>query len=161
MNENNIIQDKTKLLKAIESIENRGKRLDSDIQKALVSAMWHRNKHGDNTFLSMTLEAMPMGSRRKAAVLYVLEFGAVELDDKAEKGKVKFRNIKGKQADYHGAMKKDWWDYKGQKEDGEFKPDADLKALLKMVENRIKKAKTSGNNDYAGKLEAAYDILKA
>ena len=56
------------ITKAIESIANRGKKLDSDIHKAACSILSHLVEHRDSTLVTRLVAAMPKSSRRKALI---------------------------------------------------------------------------------------------
>lgn len=60
---------------AITSINNRGKKLDADIQLCALSVVAHVGKHGDVTVANRLYTCMPNGSRRRALAEYLMAFG--------------------------------------------------------------------------------------
>lgn len=69
--------------KAIDSIKNRGAKLDASIQQAGLSVLAHASEHGDTTCADRLISALPKGSRKLALVEWMLAYGQVRLLDKA------------------------------------------------------------------------------
>jgi len=70
--------------KAIDSIKNRGAKLDSSIQQAGLSVLAHASEHGDTTCADRLVQAMPKGGRKLALVEWMLAYGQMRLLDKAK-----------------------------------------------------------------------------
>ena len=70
-----IIDTKAGIIKAIESIQTRGKKLDADIHRAGVSCLDHLNKHHCVELVNQLIHAMPKGSRINALRSWFEEFG--------------------------------------------------------------------------------------
>lgn len=77
-----IIKGAAALNKAIDSIKNRGAKLDASIQQAAVSVLAHASEHGDTTCADRLVQAMPKGARKLALVEFMLAFGQIALLDK-------------------------------------------------------------------------------
>lgn len=77
-----IIKGAAALNKAIDSIKNRGAKLDASIQQAAVSVLAHASEHGDTTCADRLVQAMPKGARKLALVEFLLAFGQIALLDK-------------------------------------------------------------------------------
>lgn len=70
--------------KLADSIAKRGKVLDSDIQRAAVSAICYSIIHGDVTIGQKLIECFPAGSRKQSLVTYFEVRGNFEFDKKAK-----------------------------------------------------------------------------
>lgn len=121
-----LLTSKTDIVKAIASIQTRGKKLDNDIWVAAVSAMAHHAEHGDVTLVNTLVDAMPKGSRVNALREFILAFGKVTYD---EQNKV-FAHDKEGTFDLEGAQEKSWVEFKPE---SEYKPFDALKAIAKIV----------------------------
>lgn len=93
---------------AIDSIARRGKKLDRDIQVAVLSAMQHHVEHGDVTLINRLVDAMPNGSRVNALRAFIETFGAVRYDTESKK----FVHVKGATFKLDDAMKIMWSEFK-------------------------------------------------
>jgi len=82
--------DKASAFKLADSIHRRGKVLDSDIQRAAVSAICYSIIHRDSTIGAKLVECFPAGSRKGCLVAYFEQHGNFEFDTK-EKA-LKFRD---------------------------------------------------------------------
>lgn len=133
--------------KAIESIANRGKKLDHDIHVAGVSVLKHVAEHGDTTLLDKLVNAMPKGARKGAFCEWALAFGNVRMLDRSneadklaiEQGRL-FAKDKTKEYNEVEAMAKAWYD---------FKPEPDLLTTFdaaQAVKSLLKKYKTALDN---------------
>lgn len=134
--------------KAIESINRRGKQLDTDIHVAGVSVLKHVAEHGDTTLLDKLVGAMPKGSRKSAFCEWALAYGNVRMLDRAndadklaiEQGRL-FAKDKSKDFNEVEAIANKWYD---------FKPEADLlttfdaAAMVASMMKRLAKAQKQG-----------------
>lgn len=133
--------------KAIESIANRGKKLDQDIHIAGVSVLKHVAEHGDTTLLDKLVHSMPKGSRKAAFCEWALAFGNVRMldrTDSADKAAIEqgrlFAKDKTKEYNEVEAIAKAWYD---------FKPEPDLLTTFdaaQAVKSLLKKYKTAMDN---------------
>lgn len=110
--------------KAIESIKNRGVKLDASIQLAGLSVLAHASEHGDTTCADRLVAAMPKGARKLALVEWMLAFGQMRKLDKAQpdealrlKDGALFKLDRERKLNMAGAEEKQWH---------EFKPEADV-----------------------------------
>lgn len=78
------------LNKAIDSVINRGKKLDDSIQLLGLSLLGHTDVHGDITLMNRLLVSFPKGSRRNAFAEWALKFGKYSLNTGADKKEVPF-----------------------------------------------------------------------
>lgn len=132
-----LITVQSELVKFIESIATRGKKLDSDIQLAGLSCLQHLKDHGDIGQVNRLYAALGKGARKSALTSWLLSYGQIVPNmDKAtikdapfkfDKGSEKATNVEGAQAD-------PWYDHKPDQE-----PD-EVFDLMKAVEQIIKKA---------------------
>lgn len=132
--------------KAIESIKNRGAKLDASIQIAGLSVMAHASEHGDTTCADRLVAAMPKGARKLALVEWMLAFGQMRKLDKAnadEAQRIKdgalFKLDKTRTLNMEGAADKQWH---------EFKPEADVATAFdaqKAVQAVLARLKAAGS----------------
>lgn len=139
----------TKLLnKAIESIQNRGKKLDADIQAAAFSVVCHVAEHGDITLANKLYLAMPKGSRRAALSGYLLAYGKLQANtDSATKAESPFLYNRAKvwSADVEAeAQSTQWYDCAAPEKapDQVFDLTKRLESLLKAVATAQAKGQT-------------------
>lgn len=76
--------DKSAAFKLADSIAKRGKVLDSDIQRAAVSAICYSIIHRDVTIGQKLIECFPAGSRKASLVTYFETRGNFVYDTKAK-----------------------------------------------------------------------------
>lgn len=125
--------------KAIKSIANRGKRLDTDIHIAACSIAVHVEKHGDVTLVNRLIDAMPDGSRVNALRQWFDTFTKCQYDMEtkvfvyAKKRKTKLEGDDGGKAN-------PWTNFKPEPA---YKP-MDLIALVKKLVDRADKRVTDG-----------------
>lgn len=130
-----LITDQKELVKLIEGIASRGKRLDSDIHLAGLSCLAHLDKHGDIGQVNRLYLALGKGARKAALTSWFLAYGSVVAnDDKATKTEAPFKFTKEKATNVEGAMADPWYDHKPDQA-----PD-EVFDLMKAVEQIIKKA---------------------
>lgn len=112
---------------AINSIQNRGAKLDRDIQQAAISTMQHHADHGDVTLINALIEAMPQGSRVNALREMIMKCSTlVAWDDQAKV----FKHNKGGAFDLEKAQSKMWTTYKPEQPYRPFDLQAQVKKLL-------------------------------
>ena len=151
-----IITDSAKLNEAISQLANS--KIDATIQRLLVSAFYHRMISGDNTFISKVLDAMPRGSRVKAAEKYVAAFFNVEV--------VKVKGVYGctntfkyrnevNQEDLDAAAAVMWWEFKPAKKEEEYSREAQIEKLQTAIDKAMKAAKAAGDREF---MEALADL---
>lgn len=134
--------------KAIDSIKNRGAKLDASIQQAGLSIMAHASEHGDTTCADRLVQAMPKGARKLAVVEWVLAYSQMrKLDPKQpeEAARIKegatFKLDRERKLDLESAMEKQWH---------EFKPEAavatafDAQSAVAALIARLKSAQSKG-----------------
>ena len=105
--------------KAIDSIKNRGAKLDASIQIAALSVLAHASEHGDSTCADRLVHAMPAGARKLALVEFMLAFGQMRKLDKSnpdEAAKIKegmlFKLDRTRTLDMQGASDTPWHKFK-------------------------------------------------
>lgn len=137
----NLMTDAKVIGKAIESIANRGRKLDADIQHCALSVIAHVEAHGDVTLVNRLYNAMPAGTRKAALVAWLLTFGKVLAnDDKASKKELPFVYNKQGKTDMDGAIANPWFNFKKDKAPDEVMNLNDsIKALLKRAESAMKR----------------------
>lgn len=130
-----LITDQKELVKLIEGIASRGKRLDADIQLAGLSCLQHLADHGDIGQVNRLYLALGKGARKSALTSWLLAYGSVVAnDDKGTMGEAPFKYTKEKTTNVEGAMADPWYDHKPDQA-----PD-EVFDLMKAVEAIIKKA---------------------
>ena len=102
--------------KAIASIAQRGKLLDTSIHVAGVSVLAHATAHGDTTLADKLVLAMPKGGRKLALVSWMLAFGQLaKLDPKLDKDAIAagrlFKMDKTRKHDQEGAIATSWTEF--------------------------------------------------
>lgn len=108
-----LITDRKALETAIESIANRGKKLDADIQLAGLSCLNHLEQHGDITMVNRLYLALPQGARKAAMSAWLLNFGKLAANGDATTKKEKpFIFDKTKATDLDGAEETPWFTFK-------------------------------------------------
>lgn len=142
-----IIKGQALIIKAIDSIKNRGAKLDASIQQAGVSVLAHASEHGDTTCADRLVAAMPKGARKLALVEWALAFGQVRLLNKAnpdEAARIKegatFKLDRSKTLDIDSACEKLWH---------EFRKEADVATAFdaqKAVASVLARMRTAANN---------------
>ena len=138
--------------KAIVSIAGRGKKLDADIQQAALSVIAHvaGPGAGDVSLAEALVYALPAGSRKKALVSWLTQFGPVrELNPKANPAdaeklvknpKALFQYVRDK-LDMDGGVETPWYDCKPEGKLLEyFDIDKALATLVSRLESEIEKA---------------------
>lgn len=105
--------------KAIDSIKNRGAKLDSSIQLAGLSVLAHASEHGDTTCADRLVNAMPKGARKLALVEWLLAYGQLRFLDKADatealriKDGAMFKLERTRTLNLDDAEKKQWHEFK-------------------------------------------------
>ena len=105
--------------KAIDSIKNRGAKLDASIQIAALSVLAHASEHGDTTCADRLVHAMPAGARKLALVEFILAFGQMRKLDKtneaeaiAIKDGMLFKLDRSRKLDMEGASSTEWYKFK-------------------------------------------------
>lgn len=134
--------------KAIDSIVNRGKKLDDSIQLAGLSILSHIEEHGDVTLLNRLVVVFPKGSRRNAFAEWALAHGKVQLNTGDNKKETPFLYDKSRTTKLEAAEAKAWT---------EFKPEVDVDQVFdfnKMLAALLSKA------DKAKNLEGAETLAK-
>lgn len=133
-----LIKDSKKLVTAIKSIANRGKKLDADIHLCAVSCLYHAQEHGDTTLMTRLVDAMPKSGRRKALIHWAVEHGKLAYSEKEQT----FKLDKGKSKSWKlaAAESTPFWEFTVEKAP----QDVTLEGLIKMVHNKIVKAKEDG-----------------
>lgn len=134
-----MIEGAADLVKFIDSIGTRGKKLDGDIHVAAVSAASHFAKHGDVTYINRLYLAMPKGARHAALTLWLTSYAGVSANvDKASQKNLPFVKDGSKKVDLTEGTKKPWFMLKPSK-----RPDEEVD-VLKLVLSVIAKAKADG-----------------
>ncbi len=131
----NLIVGQAAIVKAIDSIANRGKKLDSDIQLAGLSVLDHIQQHGDVTLANRLFLALPKGARKLAMAEWFLAFGKLAANmDKATAKDMPFVFAKDKQTDLAGAQELPWYECKPEKAVADaFDVQAEVAKLLKRI----------------------------
>jgi hypothetical protein len=127
---------------AIKSIATRGKKLDSDIQEAALSAISHFAEHGDIVFVNKLYLALSAGARKSSLALWFVTFTKAAVNtDAATKALAPFNVDKAKEFDLDGAMSTPWYDMKKEPELDEL---FDIqKALASLIAKAKKSAKVN------------------
>lgn len=135
-----LIVGTAELNKAIDSVINRGKKLDDSIQLLGLSLLSHTGEHGDITLMNRLLVSFPKGSRRNAFAEWALKFGKFSLNTGADKKDVPFHFAKDRETDMVGAEGVMWTEFKPEQDlDKVFDFGAMLQALLKKADQAIAK----------------------
>jgi hypothetical protein len=137
-----IISGAAAINKAIDSISNRGKRLDHDIQVAGLSCLAHIEQHGDVTLFNRLFHALPKGARRNALAAWGCAFGKLQLNhDKATKGEKPFLFNRDANTDMAGAEEQQWYTFKPEKAPSE---EFDFGSALALLCQKAARAQQSG-----------------
>jgi len=133
-----IIQDGTKLHKAIKDLGIARQKLDDQVQTLALSAIWHFGVRadadgkliGDVGFINRLYLSLGKGARHVAFTEWVTKFGGVSANTGAGKAETPFLKDKNKSVDMEGATKVKWYDMKPSKAPDEV---LDFYALLMKV----------------------------
>lgn len=121
--------------KAITSVINKSKSLQTDIQKVAVGIVAHAYKHGDYTRANTLVDGLGEGVRRKALVEWFFQCGLeVSEEDQCFTG----FNKKVCEKKFETMKSTNWWTLKAEKPFEGFDLQAELARLLKRAE-RIQK----------------------
>lgn len=137
------ILNKAETLKAIGSIKKRSGNLRNDIQEAAIGAISHAEAHGDFTLASKLVDAVSKGNAPQVRRFFV---GHMPVRSVKGKGFVK---IKGKgRFNTADALATMWDEYGKSADDNDviYNAMADLKSLIKAIENRIVKCDENEDN---------------
>lgn len=127
---------KAELPKAIESIANRGNKLDADIHIAACSSLSIFAEHGDTGFVNRLYNALPKGTRKQAMTSWLISYGQLSANTESTKGEQPFVKDANKAATrLDEAIADPWFDHKPDP-----KPD-EVFDLMAAVSAIIKKAK--------------------
>lgn len=136
----NLIVGTAELNKAIDSVINRGKKLDDSIQLLGLSLLGHTEEHGDITLMNRLLVSFPKGSRRNAFAEWALKFGKFQLNTGADKKDVPFHFARDRVTDMLGAEGVMWTEFKPEQDlDKVFDFGALLQALIKKADQATAK----------------------
>lgn len=134
------------IVKAIDSIKNRGAKLDASIQQAGLSVLAHASEHGDTTCADRLVHAMPKGGRKLALVEWMLAHGQVALLDKKDDkeaiaaGRV-FKFDKARKLDLEGAEGTPWVEFK---KEAAVQTAFDAQSAVAALLARMRKAQAAG-----------------
>ena len=118
-----IIQDGTKLHKAIKDLGVARQKLDDQVQHLALSAIWHFGVRadaegrliGDVGFINRLYLSLGKGARHVAFTEWVTKFGGVSANTGAGKAETPFLKDKNKVVDMEGGTKVKWYDMKPSK----------------------------------------------
>lgn len=132
--------DKRDILKRINSIRTRGKKMDRDIHETAVLCLVHAREYDDITLLSKLTAAMPKSTRRKALIAWANAHAPVNFQTKTEQFKLK---KKRSQSDWHvdEADAVPFWEFTKEKAPAQY----DLNKAINGFVNSLKKAREQGN----------------
>lgn len=158
-----LISGTAELNKAIDSVINRGKKLDDSIQLLGLSLLSHTDEHGDITLMNRLLVSFPKGSRRNAFAEWALKFGKYSLNTAADKKDVPFHFARERTTDLLGAEGTMWTEFKPEQDiDQVFDFGAMLQALLKKGDAAMAKDPTKvKNGDLMAKARELALLVKA
>lgn len=153
-----ILSGAAAITKAIVSIQNRGAKLDNDVQAVGLSCIMHIEEHGDFTLAEKLVQALPKGARRLALVEWFLAFGMVstlkkgqdEKEDEAIKAGRIFKLDRTKQTDCLGASERPWYEFR---KEAEVQDAFDAAKAVHAVLQRLKSAE-SARKTVQGRAEA-------
>lgn len=130
------------ILKAIASIQTRGKKLDQDIQDAGLSCLAHIDQHGDVGPMNRLYLALPAGSRKSALMDWAQTYGKVQpnLDAKSNK-EAPFLYDKAGSTDLQAASDKPWYKHKPEKP---IEVEFDLRGKILQLVKQAEKAQAKG-----------------
>lgn len=145
-----LITDKSALTKAIDSIANRAKKLDNDVQLAGLSAIAHLDKHGDVTFVNRLYLALGKGTRRRALAEWFMAFAKVTPNQNADtKRDQPFAYDKSKTTRLDGATLEPWFDFAPEPAVDQL---FDVRAALHRIVQRASKAPSVNDTELLGRL---------
>lgn len=122
---------------AINSIQNRSKKLAQDIHVCAVSCLMHADQHGDITLAARLVQALPDMTRKNALLDWLQAFGKFGWDADAKA----LTFDKTKKTNKEGACETPFWVFKPETE---YKP-FDLKAELARLVAKATKAAEKGD----------------
>jgi hypothetical protein len=137
--------DITAINKALDSISNRGKKLDGDIHKVACSIMAHFAENRDGKVVERLMEVMPKSSRRKALIDWFEAYVPVTIS--YTNGTVDMPKAKAKEwqdfiAEFGTTLKTaiatPFWDYKPEKG---AKDAISFEAVVAYIERKAKSEK--------------------
>lgn len=140
--------DKAGIVVAIKSIENRGAKLDGDIQLTGLSVLAHIDQHKECSLFTKLFNALPKGSRRNALVAWALAHGKIVVNmDKDTSKDVPFSYDGAKTTKLEEATKQPWFEFKKEATPREaFSLDATIKALHELLAKQVKAGKVDAND---------------
>lgn len=150
-----LIEGADALVKFINGIAGRAKRLDSDLHIGAMSAAAHFEKHGDVTYINRLYLAMGKGARHTAMTEWMLQFAGVMANDGAAKKNTPFLKDPAKKVNLEQGAKKPWFLLKPSKAPDEV---VDVYALTLAV---IKKASADGKQIVHGEMVTELQALAA
>lgn len=166
-----IIKGAAQINKAIDSIKNRGAKLDSSIQQAGLSVLAHASEHGDTTCADRLVQAMPKGGRKLALVEWMLAFGQMRVLDKSkadeaeriQAGSTFKLDREARKLDLEGASEKMWHEFKKEAAVATaFDAQTAVAALLARMRGAAAKGLTIEHKAQAlADAEALVEMLKA
>lgn len=134
--------------KAIDSIKNRGAKLDTSIQLAGLSVLAHASEHGDTTCADRLVAAMPKGTRKLALVEWMLAFGQLrklnpkdEAEALAIKNGMLFKLDRARTLDLDAAQEKPWHE---MKKEAPVSTAFDAQAAVAALLGRMRSAAANG-----------------
>lgn len=154
-----IIQDGTKLHKAIKDLGVARQKLDDQVQHLALSAIWHFGVRadaegrliGDVGFINRLYLSLGKGARHVAFTAWVTKYGAVKANDGPGKNETPFVKDKGKIVDMDGGAKEKWFDMKPSNPPDECLDYYSL--LLKVVNKEAKPSQTVKGAELAHKIK--------
>lgn len=145
---NELLKGASAINKAIDSIKNRGAKLDAAIQLAGLSVLAHASEHGDTTCADRLVQAMPKGARKLALVEWMLAFGQMrklEKKDETEalalKNGMLFKLDRSRTLDLDSATEKEWHAFKPEQD---VQTAFDVQKALGSVLARLQTASKAG-----------------
>ena len=134
-------------------------KVDDKIQTLLLSAFWHRMATGDNTFISATLNAMPKGSRVKAARQYAEDMFSVKVSIDAKTKLLKCKNVDNFKDEVDNdalelAATIHWTEYKRERAESEYDGTKLVDKVRKQINTAIALATENGDDDTVAILTA-------
>lgn len=131
--------DKDALVKAIDSVNGRAKRLMGDYQTVGVQALMHLKEHRDPVYVGRLVNGMPKGTKRNSMVSWLLAHGALKVNvDAGTKQILPLAFDKTKETNPEAALADPWTEHMPEKAiDSVFD-------LSKAVSAIIAKAKAEG-----------------
>lgn len=130
-----LIDVKADLITLIDSIANRGKKLDTDIHRAAVSVLVHAVKHGDITLADRLRSALPASGRKNALTAWFCAYGPFAV---GEKDQLLYRKLDDGEFNVTAAIAEPFWQYAPEPKFVPF----DLKAELQKLVKKAQKAAT-------------------